>query len=166
MNRRSSGRRSQPPPSPEEARAKAERRRRGLQVSTVCLHGMAWILVTFYATDYLPPLAIRLTVGVSSPRPGQYLLGYAVLGAICLILGGVFGRLYRQRIAASRYRWRWVVFPAVLALLLIPSQGFNEWLTRLVELACVVGGIGAGAAFSRPARPRWSQPAVSHEDAH
>ena len=66
-----SPRKSHAPLTREEARAKEERRLRSLQVSTICLHSMGWILATFYATDYLPPLLIRLTVGLHQPARGR-----------------------------------------------------------------------------------------------
>ncbi|MGC1185042.1 MAG: hypothetical protein WBA31_07820 [Candidatus Dormiibacterota bacterium] len=138
----------------EEARAKAERRQRSLQVSTICLHAMGWILVTFYATDYLPPLMIRVTVGVHQPASQQYLVGYVVLGLICLGLAVGFGCLYGPRIRASAYSWRWYFFPILLALLLIPAQGINEWLSRAIEALCLVPGIALGVGLSQPWR-RW-----------
>ncbi|HEY6538140.1 MAG TPA: hypothetical protein VI138_03760 [Candidatus Dormibacteraeota bacterium] len=143
-----------PPLTEEEARAKEERRRRSLQVSSFCLQAMAWILLTFYATDYLPPLLVRLTVGLRQPDSLQYLVGYLGLGAICLALAVGFGCYYGPRIRASRYPWRWYLFPTALALLLIPSQGANELLTRAVEAVCLVPGIGLGLGLSRPWR-RW-----------
>lgn len=137
-----------------EARAKEERRVRSLQVSTFCLHSMAWILVTFYATDYLPPLAIRFTVGLRQTALAQYLVGYLVLGLLCLLLATGFGILYGPRIRKSRFAWRWFVFPVALALLLIPAQGSNELLTRAVEALCLVSGMALGESVSRPLR-RW-----------
>ncbi len=126
---------------------------------------MTWILIAFYSTDYLPPLAVRSTVGLGAPHLNQYLVGYAALAGVCVLLGGAFGWFYRARLAASRYRWRWVLFPAVVAVLLIPAQGANEWLSRLVELACLIASVWGGAAFSpRPGR-RWRAPAVRREDA-
>src|SRR5580658_9429113 len=121
--------RRRPPLTLAEARAKEERRVRSLQVSTFCLHSMAWILVTFYTTDYLPPLAIRFTVGVRQTALAQYLVGYLVLGLLCFLLATGFGGLYGPRIRNSRFAWRWFVFPVALALLLIPAQGANELLT-------------------------------------
>ncbi len=140
--------------SPLEARDKAELRRRSLQVSTFCLHAMAWVLVVFYATDYLPPLAVRGTVGLRSPASAQYLDGYLALGLLCALLGASFGALYRRRIRASRYSWRWFVFPILVALLLIPAQGAEEWLSRGVELICLLLGIGAGIRLGPRLRPR------------
>ncbi|MGA8207618.1 MAG: hypothetical protein WB801_04440 [Candidatus Dormiibacterota bacterium] len=137
-----------------EARAKEERRVRSLQVSTFCLHSMAWILATFYATDYLPPLAIRFTVGVRQTALAQYLVGYLVLGLLCVLLATGFGVLYGPRIKNSRFAWRWFVFPVALALLLIPAQGSNELLTRGVEALCLVAGIAVGESLSRRLR-RW-----------
>ena len=113
---------------------------------------MVWTLVTFYATDYLPPLVIRLTVGLHQPALLQYLTGYLVLGLICVGLASGFGCLYGPRISASRYSWRWYVFPVVLALLLIPAQGANELLSRAVEAVCLVPGIALGVSLSRPSR--------------
>jgi hypothetical protein len=135
-----------------EARAKEERRARSLQVSTFCLHSMAWILATFYATDYLPPLAIRLTVGLRQTALAQYLVGYLVLGLLCVLLAIGFGSLYGPRIRTSRFSWRWFVFPVALALLLIPAQGSNELLTRAIEAVCLVSGIALGESLSRPLR--------------
>ncbi|MFZ0995705.1 MAG: hypothetical protein WAO09_06980 [Candidatus Dormiibacterota bacterium] len=143
-----------PPLTMAQARAKEERRVRSLQVSTFCLHSMAWILVTFYATDYLPPLAIRLTVGLRQTALAQYLVGYLVLGLLCLVLASGFGILYGPRIRKSRFAWRWFVFPVALALLLIPAQGSNELLTRAVEALCLVSGIALGESLSRLLR-RW-----------
>ncbi|MFZ0168157.1 MAG: hypothetical protein WAL64_01895 [Candidatus Dormiibacterota bacterium] len=137
-----------------EARAKEERRVRSLQVSTFCLHTMAWILAAFYATDYLPPLAIRFTVGLRQTAFAQYLVGYLVLGLLCLVLATGFGGLYGPRISSSRFAWRWFVFPVALALLLIPAQGSNELLTRAVEALCLVSGIALGESLSHPLR-RW-----------
>jgi hypothetical protein len=137
-----------------EASAKEERRARSLQVSTFCLHAMAWILATFYATDYLPPLAIRFTVGLRQTVLAQYLVGYLVLGSLCLLLATGFGIVYGPRIRKSRFAWRWFVFPVALGLLLIPAQGSNELLTRAVEAICLVGGIALGASLSPPLR-RW-----------
>ncbi len=147
MRRSKSGR---PPETEEEARAKAERRYRSLQVSTFCLHALAWILVTFYATDYLPPLFVKFTIGVNEPAVAQYLAGYLILSAICLVLSISFGCFYGRPISTSRYSWRWYVFPVILALVLIPAQGSNELLTRAVEAVCLVPGIWLGVAVSRP----------------
>jgi hypothetical protein len=105
---------------------------------------MSWILLTFYATDYLPPLSIRLTIGLQAPRDSQYLVGYLALGIICLLIAIGFGAFYRPRIARSRYAWRWFLLPTVVALFLIPIQGENEMLTRGVEAACLIAGIGIG----------------------
>ncbi len=132
--------------------AKAERRRRGLAVSTFCIHSMGWVLVTFYATDYLPPLAIRLTVGLGSSRATQYLVGYLALGTVCLLLGISFGIFYRERIAASRYSWRWYFFPGAVAILLIPAQGENELVTRLVEAVFLLAGLALGRSLPGPVR--------------
>jgi len=138
----------------DEARAKAERRYRSVQVSTVCLHAMAWILATFYATDYLPALFVRLVVGLNQATVLQYLAGYLVLGVICALLAISFGCFYGPRIRKSRYSWRWYFFPVVLALVLIPAQGSNELLTRAVEAVCLVPGIVLGVGVSQPWR-RW-----------
>jgi hypothetical protein len=141
----------------EEWEAKEARRERGLQLSTFCLQSMAWILLTFYATDYLPPLSIRLTIGLQAPRNDQYLVGYLVLGLLCLLIAIGFGAFYRPRIARSTYSWRWFLFPTVVALFLIPAQGENELLTRAVEAACLLVGIGLGELtsgwFRRSRRP-------------
>lgn len=115
---------------------------------------MAWILVTFYATDYLPPLLIRATVGLRQSAVLQYLVGYLVLGALCLCLATAFGCLYGPRIRTGTYSWRWYLFPVLLALLLIPAQGVNEWLTRGVEALCLMLGIALGVGISQPWR-RW-----------
>jgi len=120
---------------------------------------MGWILVTFYATDYLPPLVIRLTVGLHQPAVLQYLIGYLVLGLICLALAVGFGCLYGLRVQASGYRWRWYLFPVALALVLIPAQGANELLTRAVEAVCLVAGIALGVGLSQPWRNWRRRPA-------
>jgi hypothetical protein len=120
---------------------------------------MAWILATFYATDYLPPLAIRFTVGLHQSAVTQYLVGYLVLGLLCAGIAIGFGCLYGPRIRASRYSWRWFVFPVAVALLLIPAQGSNELLTRVVEAVCLVGGIALGESLSRPLRRFLRRPA-------
>ncbi|MGH7643344.1 MAG: hypothetical protein ACRENX_10115 [Candidatus Dormibacteria bacterium] len=143
-----------PPATPEETEAKLERRRRSLRVSTFCLHALTWILATFYATDYLPALFVRATVGVNQAALPQYLAGYLLLGVICLVLAIAFGCYYGPHIKASRYSWRWYVFPVALALLLIPAQGSNELLTRAVEAACLIPGIALGGALSQPWRRR------------
>ncbi|MHB1625075.1 MAG: hypothetical protein ACYCUC_07595 [Candidatus Dormibacteria bacterium] len=132
------------PLTPEERAAKEERRRRGLRVSTFCLHSMGWVLLTFYATDYLPPLSIRATVGLSAARGSQYLVGYVTLSLVCLLLGAGFASFYHPRIAGSRYPWRWFLFPVLMALILIPAQGENELLTRGVEVTCLLVGLAAG----------------------
>lgn len=128
----------------------------------MCLHALTWILVTFYATDYLPPLAIRFSVGLRQTALTQYLVGYLTLGLLCTGLGTGFGCLYGGRISASRYPWRWYVFPVALALALIPAQGANELLTRAVETVCLVAGIAGGRRFSwprrRPGRGRMDAP--------
>lgn len=139
---------------PSETRAKAELRRRSLQVSTFCIHTMAWVLLAFYATDYLPPLAIRGTVGLASPRLQQYLVGYAALCGLCLLLAATFGALYERHFRLSRYSWRWVVFPILVALFLIPAQGANEWLTRVLELAFLGLGMALGLRIGPALRRR------------
>lgn len=149
-----SPRQSRRPTTPEEAQAKEERRYRTVQVSSFCLNVMAWILATFYATDYLPALYVRSALGVHQPALIQYLAGYLVLSMICLVLAIAFGCFYGPRIRASRYSWRWYVFPVVLALVLIPAQGSNELLTRAVEAVCLVPGIALGVRLSQPWR-RW-----------
>lgn len=149
-----SPRQSRLPVTREEAQAKAERRYRSVQLSTFCLHIMAWILATFYATDYLPALYVRFTVGLDQPAWLQFLSGYLILSVICVVLAITFGCCYGPRIKASRYSWRWYVFPVVLALVLIPAQGSNELLTRAVEAVCLVPGIALGVGLSRPWR-RW-----------
>jgi len=149
----------QAPVTEAKARDQDERRRRSLKVSTLCLHAMAWVLLTFYATDYLPALAIRFSVGLRVSRLDQYVVGYIVLSLICLALAMGFGVLYQPRISASRYSWRWLVFPVAVALWLIPAQGANELLTRAVEALCLAGGIALGEGVSRPLRRRWRRPA-------
>jgi len=144
--------RSEPAQTAAELAAKAERRRRGMQVSTICLHSMSWVLLAFYATDYLPPLSIRLTVGLTASRATQYLVGYLALGTICLVLGVAFGSFYQERIARSRYSWRWFFFPGAAALLLIPAQGESELLTRLVEAVFLLGGLALGRLVPKPVR--------------
>ncbi|MGH7640706.1 MAG: hypothetical protein ACREOL_07370 [Candidatus Dormibacteria bacterium] len=137
------------PLSREEEEVKEDLRRRSLQVSTFCLHGMAWILLAFYATDYLPPLAVRFSVGLGSPAVSQYLVGYLALGILCLLLGVAFGVFYGARIYRSRYHWRWYVFPVLVAVVLIPVQGSNELFSRLVEALCLLVGIRFGALAGR-----------------
>lgn len=147
------------PPTLVEARAKAERRRRSVQLSTFCLHTMAWILVTFYATDYLPALFVRWVVGLNQIALFQYVTGYLILGAICVLLATSFGCWYGPAIRKSVYSWRWYVFPVALALILIPAQGSNELLTRAVEAGCLVPGIALGVGVSQPWRRWWQRPA-------
>ncbi|MGH7692233.1 MAG: hypothetical protein ACREOA_05970 [Candidatus Dormibacteria bacterium] len=144
---------SRPPLTPEEHEAREHLRQRSLHVSTFCLHSMAWILAAFYATDYLPPLAIRFTVGLRQAAATQYLVGYLVLAAICLLLATAFGWFYGPRVRASRYVWRWYLFPVLVAVLLMPSQGISDLLTKAVEVVCLVPGIALGVALSRD--PRW-----------
>jgi len=139
--------------TPAELAAKEARRRRGLQVSSFCLHTTAWGVLTYYATDYLPPLSIRLTVGLASPRATQYLIGYTALSLICLLLGAAFAGLYRPRMVASRYPWRWYLGPLLVALILIPSQGANGLLTKLVEAACLALGLAVGQLVAPALRP-------------
>jgi len=146
--------RQRPPATRDEAQAREERRRRGVQVSSFCLQAMAWILLTFYATDYLPPLLIRLTVGLRQTHLVQYLVGYSVLALVCLALAVGFGRLYGRRVQVSRYRWRWYFFPVALALVLIPAQGANELLSWVVEAVCLLVGVALGVGLSRPGR-KW-----------
>jgi MFS family permease len=149
-----SPRQARAPLTEDEARAKAERRYRSVQVSTFCLHAMAWILATFYATDYLPALFVRLVVGLNQATVLQFLAGYLILGVICALLAISFGCFYGPRIRQSRYSWRWYFFPVVLALVLIPAQGSNELLTRAIEAVCLVPGIVLGVGVSQPWR-RW-----------
>ncbi len=130
-----------------DAAARAERRQRTAQASTATLHTLGWVLVGFYSTDYLPPLAVRALVPGSGPSLRLYLTGYCTLAAVCLLLGLAFGWRYRAAIQRSRFPWRWAVFPTALALLLIPAQGLNEWLTRLVEAVSLVSGLSAGRAL-------------------
>lgn len=137
----------------EALEAPGRERRRSHRVTTVCLHAISWLLLTFYATDYLPPLAIRASVGTSAAAPAQYLVGYMTLGAVCLALGLGFGWLYSPAIRRSRFPWRWVLFPLLVALVLIPSQGANHLLTRgLIALALLAGtalGLGLGPRLRR-----------------
>ena len=129
------------------AAARAERRQRTAQASTAVLHTLGWVLVAFYSTDYLPSLAVRTLAPGRGPSLGLYLTGYGALATVCLVLGTVFGWRYRAAIRRSGFPWRWAVFPTTLALLLIPAQGANEWLTRLVEAIALVAGLGAGRAL-------------------
>lgn len=139
--------------------ARQERRRRSLQVSTISLHALSWLLLTFYATDYLPALSIRLLVGLGAPAAAQFLVGYVTLGAVCLAIGTGFGWLYSGAIRRSRYPWRWFLFPLLVALFLVPAQGSNELLTRGVVAATLL----LGAALGLQAGPllRRSRPALA-----
>lgn len=134
-------------PDPE----RAELRARSAQASRAVLHTLAWVLGIYFASDYLPPLAVRQLAPAGSGGLRIYLTGYLVLAAICVVLGTAFARVYRPAIARSRYPQRWLVFPVLLAVLLIPSQGWNEWLTRGVEAGALVLGLGAGLR----SRSRW-----------
>ena len=149
-----------PAPTPEELAAKAARRRRGVQVSTFCLHGMAWVVLTYYSTDYLPPLAIRGLVGLDAAQPVQFLVGYVTLSVVCALLGLGFGTLYAGRMAASRYPWRWFLFPLIVAIVLIPPQGNVELLSASLELIFLLGGMLLGRRIPRhlgPSLPRYSR---------
>jgi len=148
-----------PTPTPEELAAKAARRRRGIQISTFCLHGMAWVVLTYYSTDYLPPLSIRGLVGLEAARPLQFLVGYLTLSVVCLLLGLGFGNFYASRIAASRYPWRWFLFPLAVAIVLIPPQGNVELLSASLEVVFLLGGMILGQRIPCPlrrSRPRYS----------
>ena len=147
-------------PTSEELAAKAARRRRGIQISTFCLHGMAWVVLTYYSTDYLAPLSIRGLVGLEAPRPLQFLVGYTTLSVVCVLLGLGFGNFYASRMAASRYPWRWILFPLVVAIVLIPPQGNIEFLSASLEAMCLLGGLIVGQRIQGPlrrAQPRYPQ---------
>ena len=148
----------------EEARAKAERRRRGLQLTNFVMHSTFWVLLTYFATDYLPPLTIRGTVGLVAPREIQFLIGYLALSVVCLLLGVGFGNFYKPRVAASRYPWRWYLFPLVVAVVLIPPQGNSTLLSSLIEALCLLAGAVLGTALPlwvrRSRRSARSDPAV------
>ena len=130
----------------EEARAKAERRRRGLGLTNFLMHATFWVVLTYFATDYVPPLAIRGTVGLHAPTSVQFLMGYLALSAVCLLLGAAFGNFYKSRIAASRYPWRWYLFPLIVAVVLIPPQGKSTLLSSLIEASCLLAAALLGAA--------------------
>ena len=132
-----------------EAAAKAERRRRGLQLSNFIIHATFWVLLTYFATDYLPPLTIRALGGAHASPASQYLIGYTALSAVCLLLGLGFGNFYKPRIAASRYPWRWYLFPLIVAVVLIPPQGRSTLLSSLIEAACLLGGAVLGSIAPR-----------------
>lgn len=138
----------------EENPERAELRQRSLRVSRALLHLVVWLPLTFYATDYLPPLAIRGTVGTSSPAAGQYLVGYLALGTVCLALGIAFGLVYAPSVGATRYPWRWVVFPLVVALVLIPTQGADQLLSKAVEAVALMAGEAVGLRLSADVRRR------------
>ncbi|HUY97946.1 MAG TPA: hypothetical protein VMW47_10090 [Verrucomicrobiae bacterium] len=162
--RRGSRRRAGRPPAratPDRARTgdadreRARHRARSAQASRVILHALGWVLVVFYATDYLPPLAVRWLAAGPADRVRLYLVGYCALGLICWGLGAAFGGGYRRAIRASRYPQRWLVFPTVLAVLLIPAQGWNEWLSRGVEVVACLAGIHTGLWLRSRSRWRW-----------
>ena len=136
---------------PRRDRRRAVSQARSAQASRAILHTLCWVLVVFYATDYLPPLAVRwLGPGDGAPLR-VYLVGYCALAVVCGALGTAFALRYRRAIAASRYPQRWLIFPTVLAVLLIPAQGWNEWLTRAVEVGACLAGLGTGLR----SRNRW-----------
>lgn len=138
--------------TPEQLAAKDEARRRALKVSTFCLHAMAWVVLTYFATDYLPPISIRLTVGLGAPASTQYLVGYIALGLTCGLLGAGFAGVYRPQITASRYPWRWFLFPLAVALVLIPAQGESQLLSKLVEAGFLIIGLAAGQLLAASLR--------------
>ncbi len=160
--RRGGGRRSPVPAVEEGARAsdrapsaaeRARNRARSAQASRVILHTLIWVLVVFYATDYLPPLAVRGLAPAGTGPVRVYATGYLVLALVCVLHGLAFGLRYGPAIIRSRYPQRWLIFPTVLAVLLIPAQGWNEWLTRAVEVAACLVGIGVG--LRSHSRWRW-----------
>lgn len=138
----------------EENPERVELRRRSLKVSRASLHGLAWLLLTFYATDYLPALTIRATVGLSAPIASQYLMGYVALGLVCLVVGAGFGAMYAPSVSASKYPWRWVLFPLIVAMVLIPTQGADQLLSKGVELVALLGGEAVGLRLSARVRRR------------
>ena len=113
------------------------------------MHALAWLLAAFYATDYLPPLSIRLSVGLSAPARTQYLVGYLTLGVVALGLGTGLGWMYARLIRRSRYPWRWVVFPTLVATLLVPPQGADLLLTKVVAAVMAAFGIMLGYGWRR-----------------
>ena len=129
--------------------ARDERLRKSHQLTAISVHALAWLLAAFYATDYLPPLSIRLSVGLSSPARTQYLVGYLTLGAVALGLGTGLGGMYARLIRCSRYPWRWVVFPTLVAALLVPPQGADLLLTKVVVAAMAATGILLGYGWRR-----------------
>ncbi len=129
--------------------AREERLRKSRQLTAISVHALAWLLATFYATDYLPPLSIRLSVGLSAPARTQYLVGYFTLGAVALGLGTGLGGMYARLIRCSRYPWRWVVFPTLVAALLVPPQGADLLLTKVVVAAMAATGILLGYGWRR-----------------
>ncbi len=140
--------------SPEERAAKADLRRRSAQVSSFSLQAMTWVVLLFYSTDYVPALTVSNTVGLQAPRPLQYLVGYLCLSAVCVLVAGAFGVTYGARIHRSRYVLRWYLLPPLVAALLVPAQGINPEVSKVVELASVLAGVGLGAAVSRPVLAR------------
>ena len=117
------------------------------------MHGAAWILLTFYATDYLPPLAIRATVGTAAAQV-QFLVGYLTMGLVCLLLGASFGLVYRPAIERSPFPWRWGVFPLLLALALIQAPDSGGLLSRGLEALTLLSGEGLGYRWG-PGLRRW-----------
>jgi hypothetical protein len=135
-----------------EAAAREERRRKSRQLTSISVYSLGWLLAAFYATDFLPPLSIRLSVGLSAPARTQYLVGYLALAAVALWLGTGFGWMYEALILRSRYPWRWVVFPTVVAVLLVPPQGTDLLLTKLVAAIMAALGIVLGYGWRRGRR--------------
>ncbi len=132
-----------------ELAAREERRRKSRQLTSISVHSLGWLLAAFYATDFIPPLSIRLSVGLSAPASTQYLVGYLALAAVALGLGAGFGWMYEGLIRHSRYPWRWVVFPTLVAVLLIPPQGADLLLTKVVAAVMAAFGIMLGYGWRR-----------------
>ncbi len=147
-----------------ELAAREERLRKSQKLTSISVHALGWLLATYYATDFLPPLSIRLSVGLSAPTRVQYLVGYLALGAVSLGLALGFGWMYHGQVRRSRYPWRWVVFPTLVAVLLVPPQGAELLLTKVVVGA--VAGLGillgygwrASRVRRRPGEPRPGRP--------
>ncbi len=135
-----------------ELAAREERRRKSRQLTSISVHSLGWLLAAFYATDFLPPLSIRLSVGLSAPARTQYLVGYLALAAVALGLGTGFGWMYESLIRRSRYPWRWVVFPTLVAVLLVPPQGADLLLTKVVAAVMAALGIVLGYGWRRGRR--------------
>ncbi|MDA8394504.1 MAG: hypothetical protein M0T72_04545 [Candidatus Dormibacteraeota bacterium] len=145
-----------------ELAAREERLRKSRQLTSISVHSLGWLVATYYATDFIPPLSIRLSVGLSAPTRLQFLVGYLALGAVALGLGSGFGWMYAGLIRRSRYPWRWVVFPTLVAVLLVPPQGADLLLTKVVVAAMAAIGIllGYGWRASRVrGRPGGREPA-------